>query len=212
MPGRDVVRLARDLEAALRGQFVSVRTSRSTEDQLGRQLGRAEDYLSLVGLIIVILGGVGIWSVIRVFVAQTLRNVAILKCVGGGVRQILAIYLAQVVLMGLTGSAIGLVLAAVAVARLGPVVAAATGLEAAVGLTASAAAQGAGIGLLVALLFARGPAAGGPPRAPVAPAARLGAPGGLVATPCGSAPWSPSARCWRAWRPGRPARGAQGSS
>ena len=154
MPGRDVVRLARDLEAALRGQFVSVRTYRSTEDQLGRQLGRAENYLSLVGLIIVILGGVGIWSVIRVFVAQTLRNVAILKCVGGGTRQVLAIYLAQVALMGLTGSAIGLVLAAVAVARLGPVVAAATGLEAAVGLTASAAAQGAGIGLLVALLFA----------------------------------------------------------
>ena len=154
MPGGGAARLARDLREALRGRFVTVRTYQSTEDQLGRDLGRAEDYLSLVGLIIVILGGVGVWSVIRVFVTQTLRNVAILKCVGGSGRQILAIYVAQVALMGLTGSAIGLLLAAVAVRWLAPVVAAATGLEAAVGLTASAASQGAGIGLLVALLFA----------------------------------------------------------
>ena len=154
MPGRDAAGLARSLRDALRGQFVSVRTYQSTEDQLGRDLGRAEDYLSLVGLIIVILGGVGVWSVIRVFVAQTLRNVAILKCVGAEARQILAIYVAQVVLMGLTGSAIGLLMAAAAVTWLGPLVATAAGLEVAVGLTASAAAQGAGIGLLVALLFA----------------------------------------------------------
>ena len=77
--------------------------------------------------------------------------------------------------MGLTGSGIGLLMAAVAVRWLGPVVAAAVGLEAAVGLTASAAAQGAGIGLLVALAVRAGPAAGGPTRAPVAPAARVGA-------------------------------------
>ena len=56
--------------------------------------------------------------------------------------------------MGLTGSAIGVVLAAGALAWLRPAVAAAAGVEAAAGLTASAVAQGAGIGLLVALLFA----------------------------------------------------------
>ncbi len=100
------------------------------------------------------LGGVGVWSVIRVFVQQKLRSVAILKCVGGSTRQILAVYVAQVALMGLTGSALGVVMAAGAVAWVRPAVAAATGLEAPVGLTGSAVAQGAGIGLLVALLFA----------------------------------------------------------
>jgi putative ABC transport system permease protein len=153
MPGGETETLARELRQAFRGQFVSVRTYRSTEDQLGRELGRAEDYLSLVGLIIVVLGGVGVWSVIRVFVQQKLRSIAILKCVGASTRQILSIYVAQVALMGLTGSAIGLLLAAGAVAWLRPIVAAATGIVAAGGLTASAAAQGAGIGLLVALLF-----------------------------------------------------------
>jgi len=154
MPEGDAEQLARDLRQALRNQFVSVRTSRSTEDQLGRELGRAENYLSLVGLVIVALGGVGVWSVIRVFVQQKLRSVAILKCVGGSTRQILAVYVAQVALMGLTGSAIGVLLAAGAVAWLRPVVAAATGIETGVGLRASAVAQGAGIGLIVALLFA----------------------------------------------------------
>jgi len=154
LPESGVANLTRDLRQAFRDAFVSVRSYQSAEDQMGRELGRAENYLSLVGLIIVMLGGVGVWSVIRVFVQQRLRSVAILKCVGAGAGQILAIYVAQVVLMGTTGSVIGLLMAAVAIAWLGPVLAAATGLVAEVGLTASAAAQGAGIGLLVALLFA----------------------------------------------------------
>ena len=74
--------------------------------------------------------------------------------VGASSRQILAVYMAQVALMGLTGSAVGIALAAAAVAGLRPIVADVTGLDAALGLTAGAAAQGALIGLLVALLFA----------------------------------------------------------
>jgi putative ABC transport system permease protein len=154
MPGGDTERLARELQQAFRGQFVSVRTYRSAEDQIGRELGRAENYLSLVGLMIMVLGGVGVWSVIRVFMQQKLRSVAILKCVGGSTGQVLTVYVAQVALMGLTGSAIGVLMAAGAVAWLRPAVAEATGLLPAAGLTASAVVQGAGIGLLVALLFA----------------------------------------------------------
>jgi putative ABC transport system permease protein len=154
LPEPEAQRLARDLRDALRDGFVAVRTSRSTEDQIGRDLERAEDYVSLAGLIVVILGGVGVWSVVRVFVQQKLRSVAVLKCVGASSRQILAVYMAQVALMGLTGSAVGIAVAAVAVAGLRPLVADVTGLDAALGLTASAAGQGAAIGLLVALLFA----------------------------------------------------------
>ena len=31
---------------------------------------RAENYLSLIGFVVVILGGIGVWSVTRVFVQQ----------------------------------------------------------------------------------------------------------------------------------------------
>ena len=68
---------------------------------------RAENYLSLVGFVIVVLGGIGVWSVTRVFVRQKIRSVAILKCVGATTRQVLATYVLQVVLLGLAGSLLG---------------------------------------------------------------------------------------------------------
>ena len=55
---------------------------------------RAENYLSLVGFVIVVLGGIGVWSVTRVFVQQKIRSVAILKCLGATTSQVLATYVA----------------------------------------------------------------------------------------------------------------------
>ena len=52
------------------------------QDRIGENLSRAENYLSLVGLVILILGGIGVSSVTRVFVEQKIRSIAILKCVG----------------------------------------------------------------------------------------------------------------------------------
>ena len=52
-------------------------------DRIGEDLTRAENYLSLVGLVILILGGIGVSSVTRVFVQQKVRSIAILKCLGG---------------------------------------------------------------------------------------------------------------------------------
>jgi len=154
LAGGEVQRLARDLRQAFLGQFVTVRTYQSTEDQLGRDLERTENYLSLVGLVIVVLGGVGVWSVIRVFVQQKLRTVAILKCVGSTTRQILLVYVVQVLAMGAAGSLLGVALASGALWWVKPAVADAVGVDAAMSLTGSAVIQGAGIGVLVSLLFA----------------------------------------------------------
>ena len=49
---------------------------------MGENLARAENYLSLVGLVVLILGGIGVSSVTRVFVQQKVRSIAILKCIG----------------------------------------------------------------------------------------------------------------------------------
>ena len=45
---------------------------------------------------IVVLGGIGVWSVTRVFVRQKIRSVAILKCLGASHAQVLATYVLQV--------------------------------------------------------------------------------------------------------------------
>jgi putative ABC transport system permease protein len=145
--------LARDMRQNLRDQFVNVRSYRATEDQIGEDLERAENYLSLVGFIIVVLGGIGVWSVTRVFVRQKIRSVAILKCLGATVRQVLATYVLQVVLLGLTGSLLGVALAAVALSSIPASLTAALG-DISYGLTASAVVQGLAVGVLVSLLFA----------------------------------------------------------
>ena len=81
--------------SAFANEFVGVRSYQRSEDQMGENLTRAENYLSLVGLVVLILGGIGVSSVTRVFVQQKLRSIAILKCVGATSGEILAVYMTQ---------------------------------------------------------------------------------------------------------------------
>lgn len=156
VPEPAIAALVDDLRRGLRNEFVRIRSYRSTEDSLGQSLLRAENYLSLVGLVIVVLGGLGVSSVVRVFVQQKMKAIAVLKCVGGRNAHILAIYLVQVLAMGLAGSLLGVGLARGAVAAVpalvGPLPVGTESLH--VGLTWPAVLQGIGSGALVSLLFA----------------------------------------------------------
>ena len=146
--------LVTDLRADLANDFARVRSYKATEDDIGEDFARAENYLSLVGLVIVILGGIGVSSVTRVFVQQKMKSIAVLKCVGARSAQLLAIYVAQVAVLGLAGSALGVGLAWLAMLAIPSLLAGATpGVEIVYGLTTPAVVQGLGIGLLVSLLF-----------------------------------------------------------
>jgi len=146
--------LVDDLRDAFANEFVGVRWYRRTEDQMGENLARAENYLSLVGLVVLILGGIGVSSVTRVFVQQKVRSIAILKCLGTTSPQMLAIYMTQVLLLGAAGSALGVVLAAGVMAAVPSFVGDLTAvMNVQFGLTAAAVAQGFAIGLLVSILF-----------------------------------------------------------
>ena len=146
--------LVTDLRAAFSNEFVGVRHYRRTEDRVEENLTRAEDYLSLVGLVVLILGGIGISSVTRVFVQQKLRSIAVLKCVGSTSAQVLGVYMTQVLLLGIAGSALGVALAAVVMALLPSFLGElAAMLPANYGLTPSAVLQGLAVGLLVSILF-----------------------------------------------------------
>jgi putative ABC transport system permease protein len=148
--------VVRDLRQELRAEFANARSFRATDDQVGRDFDRAENYLSLVGLVIVILGGIAVSSVTRVFILQKIRSIAVLKCLGARTRQIMAVYVLQVMALGLAGSLLGTLIARLALAAIplaiGP---SSTSLlaEAHYGVTWSAAVQGVTIGVLVSLLF-----------------------------------------------------------
>ncbi|HUE89033.1 MAG TPA: FtsX-like permease family protein [Vicinamibacterales bacterium] len=157
VPDANFEALLTGLRSDLANTFARFRSYKATEDDIGEDFARAENYLSLVGLVIVILGGIGVSSVTRVFIAQKVKSIAILKCLGGRSRQLLAIYMTQVIMLGLAGSAFGVLLAALAVAAIPSTVAAAAGVTVDYSLTASAIVQGFGIGLLVSILFSLPP-------------------------------------------------------
>ncbi len=141
----------------LRRQFqrstTNVQSWRTLQDRLGKALSVGENYLSLVGFAIVVLGGIGVWSVTRVFVQQKMKSIAVLKCVGASSRQVLGTYVLQILVLGATGCAIGAAISAAALAAVPSSVLTALSVES-VHLTWSAVLQGSAVGLLVALLFA----------------------------------------------------------
>ena len=143
-----------DLRADVANEFARIRSYKATEDDIGEEFTRAENYLSLVGLVIVILGGIGVSSVTRVFVQQKMKSIAVLKCVGGRSSQLLAIYVTQVAVLGLAGSLLGVLLAQLAISAIPSLLEGATrGIDITYALTVPAVVQGVGIGLLVSLLF-----------------------------------------------------------
>ena len=150
---RDLDSLTRQLRRSFERDVVTVRSWRTLEDRLGRNLTIAENYLSLVGFAIVVLGGIGVWSVTRVVVQQKIRSVAVLKCLGASSRQVLGTYLTQVTGLSAAGSALGVAIAALAVAAIPASLLEPLGIKSA-SITVSAALQGVVVGLLVSVLFA----------------------------------------------------------
>ena len=88
------------------------RVSDYTEENrtLSRGLRRATTFLSLVSLIALIVGGLGVATSIEGHIKQKMDSIAMIKCVGGRSGQIMRIYLAQALLLGFAGSLAGVVL------------------------------------------------------------------------------------------------------
>jgi putative ABC transport system permease protein len=153
VPDQELPGLVRALRGEFRTKLVTVRSYRDTEDRVGHDLATAENYLGLVGYVMVILGGIGVWSVTRVFMQQKLQSIAVLKCVGASTWQVLNVYVAQVLLLSAFGSGLGLVLGAIMLRAIPTQKLAAFGTIA-TSLTWSASLQAFGIGIAVSLLFA----------------------------------------------------------
>ncbi len=141
-----------DLRGAFEDTGIRVRTLRETGDRLSRRIRRGEDYLSLAGFVILVLGAVGVFSVIRTFTVQNLRSAAIQRCLGVGAGTIFLTALLQVIALAGLASAFGIGLGAAALSLVPQVEMA--GVQVAARLTPVAALQGALIGGAVSLLAA----------------------------------------------------------
>jgi putative ABC transport system permease protein len=145
--------LVRNLRAELGNNVFNVRSYKDSEENLGEQFTRAENYLSLTGLVVLVLGGIGVSSVTRVFVEQKKRTIAVLKCVGATGRRLTAAYLSQTLALGAAGSLLGVLLAKAALVFVRARFAESLPPNLSYELTAGAVVQGLILGLLVSLLF-----------------------------------------------------------
>ena len=89
---------------------VRYRTAAETEFNLTQAIDQLRDFLSIIGLVALLLGGIGVASGVNAFVMRKIDTVAILRCLGATSRQVLTIYLLQAVVMGFLGAAIGALL------------------------------------------------------------------------------------------------------
>ncbi|HEV8445348.1 MAG TPA: FtsX-like permease family protein [Gemmatimonadaceae bacterium] len=87
----------------------SVQSAGYNESRLASAIDQLHDYLAIVGLIALLLGGIGVASGVHAFVMRKIDPVAILRCVGATSWQVLAIYSMQAAVMGLVGAAAGVV-------------------------------------------------------------------------------------------------------
>jgi putative ABC transport system permease protein len=88
-------------------ESVRITTVVQREQNLTEAIGTLSDFLGIVGLIALLLGGIGVASGVNAFVTRKIDTVAVLRCLGATGAQVLAIYVAQAALMGLVGAAMG---------------------------------------------------------------------------------------------------------
>ncbi|WP_038941805.1 ABC transporter permease, partial [Bradyrhizobium japonicum] len=89
-----------------------IRSRSNASPQLERNINRFTQFLTLVGLAALLVGGVGVANAVKSHIDRRLEVIAAFKAVGATGRDVFGIYLAQVLLLAGIGSVIGLALGA----------------------------------------------------------------------------------------------------
>ncbi|MEQ9397889.1 MAG: FtsX-like permease family protein [Longimicrobiales bacterium] len=115
------------------------------------------EFLALVGLGALLLGGIGVASAIHVYIRERRPGVAVLRCLGAGQWTVFTAYLLQAAALGLFGAGAG-VLLGIGIQRILPfVLAGVLPVDVTPRFSWTSAAAGLGIGVWVAVMFALTP-------------------------------------------------------
>ncbi|KQP59330.1 ABC transporter permease [Methylobacterium sp. Leaf112] len=108
----DIERRAADIAAAAPEAGWEMRARSNADPRFAKSIERFTQFLTLVGLTALIVGGVGVANAVAAFVERKRGSIATLKSVGAPGGQVVALYLTQVMLIAGLGTAIGLGLGA----------------------------------------------------------------------------------------------------
>ncbi|MGX1744394.1 ABC transporter permease [Bosea sp. NPDC055353] len=118
----DLDRLIADAGTQQRDAGWEIRSRANAAPSFQRNLERFTQFLTLVGLTALLVGGVGVANAVRRFVEAKKLDFATMKAVGATGGRVVAIHLTEVMLVAAIGTAIGLLLGAAAPFGLGAVV------------------------------------------------------------------------------------------
>ena len=106
---RAATALADDVRRALPEAGWEIRTRANASPQLERTISRFTQFLTLVGLAALLVGGVGVANAVKSHIDRRRDVIAAFKALGATGRDVFAIYLTQVTVLAVIGSVIGLV-------------------------------------------------------------------------------------------------------
>ena len=145
------------LRAKFQNEHVHVVTVVQRETNISESVQQLADFLGIVGLIALLLGGIGVASGVNAFVTRKIDVVAVLRCLGATSGQVLAIYVAQAAAMGFVGAAVGAALGIAIQYTLPVAIKDFLPVDVSVALDWRAIGMGLAIGVWVALVFALRP-------------------------------------------------------
>jgi putative ABC transport system permease protein len=134
-----------------------VRSRANASPGLQRSIDRFAQFLTLVGLTALVVGGVGVANAVRAFLETKREVIASFKCLGATGGFVFQIYLVQMLALALIGIGIGLVIGAMIPFAAGAALSNVLPVKLAVGIYPSELALGLVYGLLTALAFALWP-------------------------------------------------------
>lgn len=141
------------LTAAFAQQRPRIADFREAQPQVKRFLDRMTTFLSLVSLVALLVGGMGVANATRAFIQQKLDAIAIMKCIGATNRKVVSVYLTEMILLSLAGSALGVILGYAVQLVMPGVVGQFLDLQLDLTLSPMVALQGLAVGLVTAVLF-----------------------------------------------------------
>ena len=156
----EVAALTEAAQQRFRDAGWEVRTRNNISPQFSRNLDRFTEFLTLVGITSLIVGGVGVANAMRGFVERKRQTIAILKALGATGSTVFALMLTQALLVASAGAALGAAFGAalpfVAASAFGPLIP----FPIAPAIYPAAIAKGLFYGFVTALAFSAGPLGG----------------------------------------------------
>ncbi len=157
--GADLAALEREAADRFEASGARWRDARNGAPGVAQFVAQLESFLVLVGLAGLAVGGVGVASAVRAYLARKVETIATLRTLGADRRTVFAIYLMQIAVLTIVGIALGLVLGAGAPLLAAPMIEAALPIPADISVYPGPLARAALFGVLAAGAFALWPLA-----------------------------------------------------